>query len=294
MTKTVFITGASGHIGSHVAHAFQRAGYRVKGLTRNEAGAARLRIAGVEPVTGNMQDAGSWSAAAETADVLIHAAADYTADTFALDRQATEELLAVSAKTGARFIYTSGVWMAGNTNGRVVDETARPNPVERIAARREIEPLVRANGGIVIRPGVVYGERAGLTAGWFSDQPVVGDGRNYWAMIHVEDLANAYVLAVEKADGGELLHIVDDSRLTVGEMVAAARKAAGIFTAVKWIPADEARKSIGNAAEALTIDQQIANTKAKQLLGWKPEKADFVKGAARYFDEWQGTQRHAA
>lgn len=292
MNKTVFITGATGHIGSHVAGAFRDAGYRVLGLTRN--GAAALQAAGIEPVIGSMEAPGSWRQAAESADLLIHAAADYNADTFALDRQAVGELLAVRRKTGARFIYTSGIWMAGHSNGRVLDESDSDG-IERVAARREIEPLVLRDGGIVLRPGVVYGERGGLTAGWFSDTPVVGDGRNHWAMINVEDLAEAYLLAADKAQDSEIFHVVDDSRLTVAEMVTAARRAAGISAPIEWTSFEIARTRIGDSAEALTLDQLVTNAKIHEALGWQPRQPDFVTGAARYFAELKSaTQQRAA
>lgn len=291
MNKRVFITGATGHIGSHVARAFHTAGYRVLGLTRG--GAAPLQAARIEPVIGNMERPESWRAAAESADVLIHAAADYSADTFALDHQAVVDLRAVREKTGARFIYTSGIWMAGHSNGRVLDE-ADSEGIERIAARREIEPLVMDAGGIVLRPGVVYGERGGLTAGWFRNEPVVGDGRNHWAMVNVEDLAEAYVLAAEKAQYGEIFHVVDDSRFTVAEMVTAARRAAGISAPIEWTPYEIARDRMGSAAEALTLDQLVTNAKIRKVLGWQPRQPHFVTGAKRYFAERVEASRQQA
>lgn len=292
MNKTVFITGATGHIGSHVARAFRDAGYRVQGLTRS--GSEKLRASGIEPVIGSMEKSAGWRAAAESADVLIHAAADYNANTYALDRQAVVDLLAVRQETSARFIYTSGIWMAGHSNGRVLDESDSAG-IERIAARREIEPLVLGAGGIVLRPGVVYGERGGLTAGWFRDEPVVGDGRNHWAMIHVEDLAQAYLLAADKAQDGEIFHVVDDSRLTVAGMVAAARRAAGIAAPIEWTPFDVARERFGSAAETLALDQLVTNRKIRQVLGWQPRRPDFATGASGYFDELlNATQQQAA
>lgn len=285
MNKTIFVTGATGHIGSHVARTFRAAGYRVLGLTRN--GAQELQAGDIEPVIGSMESPESWRAAAESADILIHAAADYTGDTFALDRQAVVDLLAVRRKTGARFIYTSGIWMAGHSGGRILDETDSEG-IEHVGARKAIEPLVLEQGGIVIRPGVVYGERGGLTAGWFSNTPVVGDGRNHWAMINVEDLAVGYLLAAEKAADGDLFHIVDDSRLTVAEMVNAARKAAGISAPIEWIPFETARETFGTSAEALALDQLVTNAKARQVLGWQPDRPGFVTGAERYFAELAG------
>lgn len=287
MTKTAFITGATGHIGSHVARALSAAGYRVLGLTRDPN---RLQGGSIEPVVGRMEAPAAWQAAAASADLLVHAAADYAGDTFALDRGAVIDLLTVVGKTGARFIYTSGIWMAGHSNGRVLDETDAAG-IERVAARREIEPLVLREGGVVVRPGVVYGERAGLTAGWFADTPIVGDGTNRWAMISVEDLADAYVRIAEMALAPQILHVVDDSRLTVREMVTAARKAAGITTPIEWVPVEVARERIGSSAEALTLDQLVTNARVRETLGWQPTRPDFVAGATRYFNEFKAARR---
>lgn len=293
MTQRAFITGASGHIGSHVARALIDHGWQVHGLTRHSTGAGRLRSAGIEPVIGRMDEPEGWQEAARSADLLVHAAADYSADTYGLDRQATLALLAVRKETGARFIYTSGVWMAGHANGRILTEQDNAG-IERIAARREIEPLVMNAGGIVLRPGVVYGERAGLTAPWFAGDPVVGDGSNHWAMVNVQDLAQGYVLAAEKSVDGDIFHLVDDSHLTVAEMVSAARRVAGIDEAIEWIPYAEAVTRIGNAAEALALNQLVANDKARKLLGWQPQAPDFVAGAQRYFNEWRAVNAAAA
>lgn len=293
MTKRVFITGATGYIGSHVAQAFREAGYRVAGLTRSRAGAARLEAAGIEAVIGSMQAAGDWREAAAGAAVLVHAAVDYTADTFALDRETVDTLLAIRAETGARFLYTSGVWVAGNSHGAVLDESAS-QPIELVRARAGIESRVTEAGGIVLRPGVVYGERGGLTGPWFAGEAVVGDGANHWAMVNAEDLGRGYVLAAENATDSELFHLVDDSRFTVAELVDAARTAAGVARPVEWIPFEIAVEQLGPFAEALTIDQVVANDKARSVLGWQPRQPDFVSGAKRYFDEWREVQRQAA
>jgi len=120
----VFVTGATGHVGFHVALAFRRAGYHVLGLARSDAGAARLDRHEIRPVLGTMQDPGTWKGA-EDASVLVHAASDSKADTWAVDRAAVEGLLALAGKGASpkTLLYTSGVWVYGGTGDRLVDET---------------------------------------------------------------------------------------------------------------------------------------------------------------------------
>lgn len=295
--KTVFITGATGYIGSHVARVFRRAGYRVLGLARNPDKAAALEHEKIKPVLGSLQQPGAWRNAAATADLLVHAAADYSVDTFALDRSAVAALIAIGRDSGARFIYTSGVWVVGNTDGKVVDENARPRPIKLVASRVDTENLVRESDGfegIVIRPGVVYGAQGGLTGAWFTNQPVVGDGRNHWTLVHADDLAQAYVLAAQHAEPGSVFNVVDDSRLTLARLVEAARRAAGLGGEVVWRPLEQARQELGDFAAALAIDQQVSNARVKKALGWRPVQPDFVTGAPEYFEAWRAARQLAA
>lgn len=128
----VFITGATGYIGNHVARAFRRAGYRVFGLTRSEEKAKLLAREEIVPVIGSMQDPQSYRAAAERSEILIHAAVDYENDSVALDRQTVDELLnsAKSASSPKTAIYTSGVWVHGNTGSNMANEQTPLQPIK--------------------------------------------------------------------------------------------------------------------------------------------------------------------
>ncbi|MCW5632733.1 MAG: NAD-dependent epimerase/dehydratase family protein [Rubrivivax sp.] len=280
--RTVFITGATGHIGRNVARAFRRAGYRVLGLARDAAKASGLAAEEIVPVLGTLQQPAAWRAAAASAEVLVHAAVDYAGDTMALDRAAVQALLQGAATRGATLIYTSGVWVHGDTAGRVVDETAPLAPIELVAPRVETERLVLgapALRGIVIRPAIVYGRQGGLTAPWFGEHPVAGDGRNHWPLVHVDDLADAYVRCAERGSAGSAYIVADRSRATVGELRAAARRAAGIGGGPGWIALAEARRTMGPFADALALDQQVSAARAERELGWRARHAGFVAEA---------------
>lgn len=285
MIKTTFVTGATGYIGGNVARAFRQAGHRVLGLARTTSKAEGLAAEEIVPVLGTLQDPATWRAAAASADVLVHAAVDYSVDTMALDQASVKEMIVIASARNATLIYTSGVWVHGDTGGRVADETVPLAPIEIVAARAATERLVlgaSAVRGIVIRPGIVYGRNGGLTAAFFNDQSVVGDGTNHWPLVHVDDLADAYVRAAERGSAGSAYIVTDRSRTTVRELVSAARTAAGLGHSPRWVPHAEARKSIGAFADALVLDQQLSAARAEGELNWRARHVGFLAEAEIY------------
>lgn len=294
-----FVTGATGFIGHAVAAALSARGHDVRGLTRSAGKAALLERIEVTPVAGSLGEPSSWVDAAAACAVVVHCAADASATAFDLDRKAVDALL--SAATDARlprlFVYTSGVWIYGSTRG-VVDESSPVNPLPKVAARAAIEDRVlsestRSVRTLVIRPGCVFGGRGSLTAAWFSSATsegaarIVGDGANRWAMVHLRDLANLYVAAVESSLGGEVINAVGRSRFTVRECAEAASRAAGAGGKVVVTPLDEARAALGTFADCLAVDQHVDASKAERLLGWSPRHPDFVDGVGRYHSAWR-------
>ena len=299
----VFVTGATGHVGFHVALAFRRAGYHVLGLARSDAGAARLDRHEIRPVLGTMQDPGTWKGA-EDASVLVHAASDSKADTWAVDRAAVEGLLALAGKGASpkTLLYTSGVWVYGGTGDRLVDETTPLAPLPISLPRIEIEKrvlLAAGVKGIVMRPGCVYGYGGSLTAMWFSGAAagsldVVGDGHNRWATVHADDCGNAYMRAGSSGLSGEIFNVTDRSRAPVRRLVAAAARAAGFKGPIRWVPLDEARKKMGGFADALALDQHVDSKKAVVRLGWQPAHGGFEDEVETYYAAWKAISSAAA
>ena len=297
----VFVTGATGYIGFAVATALRRAGHYVRGLARSEAKARRLAQAEIEPVIGDLADPQSYAEVAADCAVLIHTAFDYSADGVAKDRTAIEALLG-AARWGAKsttVIFTSGDWVYGDTGGRVVDETTPPAPPKLVAWRPAHEQMVlQAAGvrGIVLRPGDVYGGAGGLTGMWFAGpgegkQPtVVGDGRNQLPMVHLDDLADAYVRAAESERAGEIFNINDQSRLTTLELATAAARAAGFPGEIRPTPLPEARRTLGDLADALALSQLVDARKATRVLGWQPRHSGFLQEVDAYYRAWKAHQ----
>lgn len=293
----ILVIGASGYLGYAVASALARAGHAVHGLIRRPEAAGMLSKAEIQPVMGKLQEPASFTDAAADCSVIIYAAADYQADTLAVDRTAVEAVLG-AAQRGPRpktVIYTSGVWVHGDTGAGMVDETTPLAPVRAVQARPAIERLVLEHPqvrGLVIRPGCVYGGRGGLTGMWFEaaekgELRVIGNGHNRWALVHVEDLADAYVRLTESGLSREVFNITDRSRATVNEMAQAVVGAAGGKAKITHVPLAEAEKQMGAFAECLALNQHVDSRKAVSLLDWQPKHGGFVDGARAYYQTWK-------
>lgn len=293
----VFVTGATGCIGSAVSTAFRRAGHQVWGLARSTEKARNLAHAEVHPVLGDLGKPESFALAAESCSVLVHAAAEYGPGAFAFDRAAVEALLAASRKgpQPKTVIYTSGAWVYGNTGDRLVDETTPLAPARHVAERPTSEGLVLgADGvrGIVLRPGCVYGHQGSLTAMWFEAARVrralgvIGDGSARWALVHLDDLGSAYVRAAESGLSG-VFNLTDRSRASVREMVTAVARVTGYRGEIAATPVADAARTMGTLAECLALDQHVDSRKAVRLLGWQPRHGGFVDEVEECFEGWK-------
>ncbi len=300
----IFVTGATGYIGSAVAAAFARAGHTVFGLARTPAKAARLAAAEVLPVAGSLEDPAGWRAAADGCQVLVHCAVEYSPRQWALHEKTLEAFLASARAAGAprTLLVTSGVWVYGTTGPAAADESSPLAPPPLVAARPAFDrKVLAADGGdlrtLLVRPGCVYGGSGGMTGSWFESAlgegaaRFVGDGGNRWSMVHVADLADLYVRAAESGRGGEVFNATDRSRFTVLECARAASLAAGAGGKVATVAASEAGAAMGAEFVAcLLLDQHVDSSKAVRLLGWQPRHGGFADGAPRYFAAWKAAR----
>jgi nucleoside-diphosphate-sugar epimerase len=291
----VFITGAAGYVGHAVARAFRRAGHDVHGLVRSAARRSDLARGEIHVLVGDLTRPESYREAAEEADVLVHAAADMQVGPPA-DRTAVQTLLE-AARRGPQpkaLLYTSGVWVHGDTAERTIDESAPRVAARLVAWRPAHEDLVLGAGhvrGLVLRPGCLYGGRGGLTGSWFEGARegvlrLVGEGRNHWAMVHADDVGEAYVRAAESGLGGEAFILAEPPGASVRECAEAAAHASGHTVTMEAVALDEARKTMGDFADCLAIDQHVSSAKAEARLGWRPRHAGFVADAPAYYAAW--------
>lgn len=292
----VFVTGASGYIGFAVAEALARAGHHVLGWVRSKEKAAKVASAEVEPVFGSIDDT-ALRQAALSCSALVHCAMDSTRERLQIDRAMVEILISIAREAGAPrvLLYTSGVWLYGDTGDGVVDETSPLDPMDYVSGRDLTEKIVleATRDGlrtIVVRPGCVYGGPGGMTGDWFESAVkegaarIVGDGNFRWSWIHLHDLADLYVRAVESPWGGEIFNATDRSRFTILDCARAASLAAGAGGKVKVIPLEEEEKAY---AHCLVLNQHVDSSKAVRMLGWQPRHGGFVDGVSRYCVAWK-------
>ena len=199
-------------------------------------------------------------------------------------------------QVGATFIYTSGCWVQGPTDG-VADESTPTKPARAVSWRpaHEQAALEMARDGIrsvVVRPGIVYGgARGGIPAMFFGTAlkhgaaHTVGGGENHWPLVHIDDLAELYVRLVERAPAGSVYYAADASRLTQREIAEAAARAAGKDGKIQPQQPDGTPYQ-----EALTLDQQISSEKARNDLDWRPRHESFVAEADQLFKTWHAAQ----
>src|SRR5450432_661774 len=164
----IFLTGASGYIGSAVSEKLQAFGHQVSGLARSGASARKLDRLGAHAVRGDLRNGAAIADAARQCDATIHLAMEFSAEAPWLDRNAIDAILGALSGTGKPFLYTSGIWVLGDTGGQEADENTPLHPAAIVAWRPAHEQLVlTAEGlrGIVIRPGMVYGREGGIMAG---------------------------------------------------------------------------------------------------------------------------------
>lgn len=298
--KTVFITGATGYLGAHLARAFREAGYAVSGLVRHKSQAAELEGRDIQPVVGHLGNPRAYARAAAHADTLVHAALDRRNNTARLDQRCVKALLEQAAghETPRVVLYTSSLWVFGDTHGAVIDADTPRDPIKAAAWRPAVEDLVlaaRGVRGIVLRPGILYGAGQGETARLIEGAAqnrlrLVGDGSNHWPMVHVADAAQAYVLAAERAPAGSAYALTDGTQYSVGELARAVAEAMGYRGPLEFWPVLDAAIRLGAQAKGLALDQRVETQRARTDLGWAPQQPDFIQGIDRYTKEWQVNQ----
>lgn len=301
----IFLTGATGYIGSAVLDALVRAGHNVTALVRDNQKAARVAGRGAHPVVGNLADPESYRTAADAQDGYILTAFDpATGKGPAIDRIALDAIFAAAKRPRTagpkspetRFvIYTSGVWVLGRTPEPAA-ENAPLNPIQHVSWRPDHEDYVLKSGTdrlrtIIVRPGVVYGRSAGLVGDLFKAAinglvRVVGDGNNHWPLIYDRDLADLYARLAARDDASGVYHANDEGDERVNDIVSAISPYVAFVPDVRHVPIDEARAKMGTYAEALSLDQVIRSPRAKAL-GWNPSLRSVSGNAARLLEEWR-------
>ena len=297
----IFLTGATGYIGSAVLDALIKGGHQVTGLVRDPEKAERLVRRGAQAIVGDLSKAAVFTAAAEASDVIVHTASDHSVRREALDRQSIDTLLAAASRRAdagqaTAFLYTSGVWVLGDTQGRAT-ESAPVNPTPFVAWRPAHEKLVLdgARDGLircaVIRPGIVYGGARGIVGDLLRDAGngllrVIGDGRNHWPCIYDRDLADLYARVAAQPAASGVFHANDEADERVDDIVEAIARHAKMRPDIRHVPIEEARSKMGPYADALALDQIVGSPRARAL-GWAPTLHSIGNNVARLLEEFR-------
>src|SRR6516162_8743293 len=282
----VFVTGASGWIGSAVVPELIGAGHQVLGLARSDSSAAAITAAGAEVLRGDLHNLDALHAGAAGCDGVIHLAfihdfTDFEASVGA-DRRAIETMGAALEGSGKPLVIASG---SPALPGRVAterDDSAPGSPVAARAANARAALDMAARGvrsSVVGLPRTVHGDgdRHGFIArmiGIARDKGVsgyVGDGSSRWPGVHVLDAAYLFRLAVERAPAGSRLHAVGDEGVPTRDIAEVIGRHLSLPTAS--VPAED----FGWLGMILAVDQPASGALTRELLGWRPVQPGLIE-----------------
>jgi nucleoside-diphosphate-sugar epimerase len=282
----VFVTGASGWIGSAVVPELLGAGHRVLGLARSDGSAASIAAAGAEVLRGDLDDLDTLRAGAAGSDGVIHLAfihdfTDIEASVTA-DRRAIETMGGVLEGSGKPLVIASGTPALPGHVATERDESAPGSPVAGRMANARAALGMAARGvrsSVVGLPRTVHGDgdRHGFIArlvGIARDTGVsgyVGDGSNRWPAVHVLDAAPLFRLAVEQAPAGSRLHAVGDEGVPIRDIAEVIGRHLNLPTAS--VPPED----FGFLGQILAIDQPASSALTRELLGWRPSQPGLIE-----------------
>ncbi len=286
----IFVTGATGYIGSAVAAELLAAGHDVLGLARNADSDRKLEAAGVEPHRGALTDLDALAAGARACDGVAHLAFIHDFSQYEengrIDRRAVSALADALAGSDKPLVITSGVTVAAS--GRTVTEDDPATSDSPSAVRTPSEEVVLAAAALGVRsvvvrlPTSVHGpgdtafvpalvdiaRRAGFSA-------YVRDGANRWPAVHRLDAARLFRLALEKAPPGTRLHGVAEEGIALSTIAETIGEGLGL--PVRGIPADDAAAHFDWLALFVGLDSPASSDATRRLLDWHPREKGLLE-----------------
>ena len=289
----VFLTGATGFIGSRIVSELIAAGHQVLGLARSDAGARQLEQAGAAVHRGTLEDPNSLASGADQADAVIHAAFDHDFSNFLAncdkDRRVIEAMGKALTGSNRPLIITSGTGMGSAGPGQPATEDVvdwnNPNP--RIASEQAgAEQAAKGVSVAVVRlPQVHDTVKQGLVTPLVEItrargvSAYVGDGANRWPAAHVSDVARLYRLALERHETGARYHAVAEAGVPVRQVAEVIGAGLGV-PAVSLSPA-EAAGHFGWLAPFAGLDLPASSAWTRERLGWEPTGPSLIADLER-------------
>jgi nucleoside-diphosphate-sugar epimerase len=307
----IFIAGATGVLGRRLVEQFARRGHSVAGLVRDPRGEQRVKSLGGEPRWADLFNPATLARAAEGCDVILHAATSIPVkpkispkDWMVNDRirrEGTRALADAAARVGAKlYLQQSVVWVARPRDGSPFLEGSPivcDDPILQSAA--DAESIAREAGEkhgfrvAVLRGGSFYGAEAGhthmLAEGLRRRKlPILGSGDAFWAMIHTDDMASAFVAAAEKPQSG-IWHVVDNELVTVRDFFSTFAAKVGA-PAPRRVPLWLARWVVGDATvRFFTASTRTTNARLRHDFAWAPQYRTYREGLDQILSVWKTT-----
>nr|WP_063571129.1 SDR family oxidoreductase [Luteibacter rhizovicinus] len=278
----VFLTGATGFIGSRIVPELLAAGHQVIGMTRSDAGERALRAAGAEVHRGTLEDLDSIRAGAARADAVIHTAFDHDFANFVAncekDKRVIDALGSVLKGSPRPLIITSGTGMGAVNHSGMATENGfnANNPNPRAASEIAGNVLLEAgvNVAVVRLPQVHDPVKQGLISPYVDlsrakgKVAYLGEGKNRWPAAHVLDVAKLYRLALEKGEAGERYNAVAEEGIAVRDIASVV--GAGLQLPVVSLSQEEAAEHFGWLGMFVGMDLPASSAWTRERLGWHP------------------------
>ncbi|MBS1953336.1 MAG: NAD-dependent epimerase/dehydratase family protein [Cyanobacteria bacterium SZAS-4] len=297
MLKSLVI-GATGYIGNVVAERLVQNGHTVLAGTRSEASADKLRKQGMEPVIANIEQPESIVQILPEVDLVVYVAYAYNNEQRAIEEMQSgtshlTDILQAMSNSQKTFILTSGTGVVGDSTDIVYDEnTPFPetnSPITLMRRNLESEVCAAAKLGIrtiVLRPPTVYGRGGSFVVPRYlmdyalkhrESVYVEGTENNKRAAVHVDDLADLFLLALEKAKAGELFNTAAETGVRTIDIAESISRAAGLGGHTRAVPLAESREIFGHWGVWWAQNNQCTGDKARKLLGWNPHRLSLLQ-----------------